>query len=249
MMRRDAEAATFHAEAYAVASKVWGADHPNAVRFEINLAVKHGALNDCTTAMREATHARKVLTGVLPASSGEHLLIDELMGSCYGIRHESEAALHEHAIRQDALRSAGGDHTVEMAASWVDVGDVELDRKRYDDALRDYTLSVTMYEQLVGRDDPRLALPLTRVGEAELALDHRDLAISALERAMWLYQSAVPVVAADARFPLARALWPNPKTRARADLLLATARAAFAAGGAQFATRVAEIDAWSHAHP
>jgi len=248
MMRRDAEAAKYHAEAYAVASKIWGADHPNAVRFEINLAVKHGALNDCTTALREAAHARKFLTGVLPPSSAEHLLIDELMGSCHWMRHELDAALAEYEIRQSALRAAGAEHTVEMAAAWVDVGDVELDRKHTGDALGDYARAVALYEELVGVADPRLALPLTRLGEAELELGHDDRAVVALERALQLYASAAPVVAADARFPLARALWRDPGSRGRATALLAEARAAFANGGAQFAPRVAEIDAWSHAH-
>ena len=90
--RRDAEAAKLHAEAYAVASEVWGPDHPSAVRFQVNLATVHGALGDCATALREAEHARAIMLAALPKHAPENLQLAEIIGTCYGYQHRHDDA-------------------------------------------------------------------------------------------------------------------------------------------------------------
>ncbi|HZN94079.1 MAG TPA: hypothetical protein VFB81_15305, partial [Myxococcales bacterium] len=51
-----------------------------------------------------------------------------------------------------------------------------------------------------------------------------------------------PLPRGDTRFALARALWKTPRDRARAQRLLADAKADFEAGGRE--DRAREVDAW-----
>jgi len=246
MARRHAEAVKYHAEAYQAAVDAWGPNHPNAVIYAINLATKHAALGDCTTALGELARARAALTGVLAPDSAENLQIAEAMGACYYIQHRYDDALREYTARQDALRAAGRTKSADMAATWTDVGDVQLDRKQYDAAVASYRRSVDELEDVVGKADARLAFPLTRVGEAELAANRPARAVAPLERALALYAAAnvPPLVAAEAKFPLARAVWPTDRMRAKE--LATAARDAFAAGGN--AGRKAAADAWLRDH-
>jgi tetratricopeptide (TPR) repeat protein len=245
--RRDKDALVYHQQAHQAAVDAWGPNHPDAVIYGINLATKHAALGDCTTALDELARARKALTGVLAADSAELLQIAETMGGCYYIQHRYDDALRQYTARQDALRAAGRTKSADMAGSWVDVGDVQLDRKQYDAAVASYRRSVDEYEELLGKTDARLAYPLTRVGEAELAANRPEHAVAPLERAVALSTAAkVPAnVLAEATYPLARAIW--PKDHARAKQLASSAHDAFAAAGN--IERAAAIDAWLNAHP
>ena len=213
VLRKDAEALAYFDEAYRVATSVWGDGHPNTARFMINLATKHAALGDCDKALVELARARSILTDVLPLDSPEHLQIGQAMGACYYIKHAYDDALREYTARQQALRAAGRAKSAEMAGSWVDVGDVQFDRKEHDAAATSYRRLIAEYEELLGNADARLGFPLARLGEAELAAGRPARAVESLERAIAIYAAAkaAPVTAADAVFPLARALWSRPE--------------------------------------
>ena len=105
-------------------------------------------------------------------------------------------------------------------------------------------------EVILGKTDGRLGLPLSRVGEAELAANHPERAIEPLERALAIYSAvnAPPLITAAAMFPLARAPWSRPAARNRAIELARATRDAWAAGGAAYASRQASADAWLREH-
>jgi eukaryotic-like serine/threonine-protein kinase len=246
----DREALRYHDEAYRVALEVWGDGHPNTARYAINRAFKEAALGDCPKAMAEVLRARSILAGVLPADATEHLMITELIGTCHYFQREYDAALREHTARQHVLVAAGREHSAEMAASWVDIGDVQLDREDYPAAIETYRRAVTAWEEIVGKIDARVGLPLARLGDAELRAGHRERAVEPLERALALFTTAKisGARAADARFPLARALWVRPGDRPRALSLAESARAGYAASPF-YARRLAEVEDWLRAHP
>ncbi len=250
MMRLDAEAVRYHEEAYRVAREVWGADHPSTARFEINLAIKHSALGDYPRALAELTHARALLTGVLAPDAAEHLLILQAIGACYLLQHAHDQALAAYTAIQAVLRAAGRDRSVEMAGSWIDLGDVHHARADYEAAAASYRRAVAALEVLLGTSDARVASPLCRLAEAELAAGRVARARPLLERGLAIYTAtAVPaVVLADAQFPLARALWSQPASRARAVELARAAHTAWRTGGPAHAARAAEAAAWLHAH-
>jgi len=249
MLGRDRDALAFHEQAYQVATAAWGTGHPNTARFAINLATKHAALGDCPKALDELARARALLVDVLPPESPEHLQIAQAMGACYYMEHRHADALREYGARQTALERAGRTRSVEMAGSWVDLGDVQFDQKDYRAARASYERSVHGYEDVVGASDARLGLPLSRLGETELALDHRDRAIEVLERAVAIYRgaNAPPFTIANAAFPLARALWDRPAMRDRARALARTARVGWADAGPAYHEQIVALDAWLHA--
>ena len=249
MARRDAEAVQYNRDAHQAAVDAFGAKHPNAAIYAINAATKRAALGDCDTALEELAEARSILASALRPDSAELLQITEVMGTCYYVQHRYDEALREHIARQDTLRAAGRARSVEMSATWLDIGDIQLDRKELAAAVASYQRSVDELEDIVGKSDARLGYPLTKLGEAELAAQHPARAIPPLERALALYDAThvPPLVSAEATYPLARAL---PATaRARARRLASSARAAFADGGAAYAARLAAVDAWLREHP
>ncbi len=161
-----------------------------------------------------------------------------------------DAALREHRSRQDALRAAGLTNTVDMATSWTDIGDVQLALAQLDNALTSHRRAIATLEAVVGTTDPRLAYYLARLGEAELAAQRPGDAITTLERAVSLASASnlAPLVAADAHYALARALWSRPAKRSRAKQLATTARTAYTSGGAPYADRLDAVDAWLRGH-
>jgi tetratricopeptide (TPR) repeat protein len=248
--RKDREALRYHEEAYRVAVGAWGAGHPNAERFAINLAVKHASLGDCKLALVELARARASLAAVLPADSAELVSIGEITGTCHTLQGNHAEALREHGEVQRVLIAAGREKSPEMGQAWLDIGDAHLDRGDVAQAAAAFEKSIATYEPLVGTDDVRLALPLAHLGDAEERAGRIDSARSRLERALALFTStqAPALTAADARFPLARTLWARPADRVRARELAEAARAAYATGGPIFARRLAEVDAWLRDH-
>jgi eukaryotic-like serine/threonine-protein kinase len=242
--RRFAEALPYNVEAHQAAVDAFGAHHPNAAIYAINMATKHGALGDCTKALAELAEARAALTGVLRPESPEHLQIMEVMGTCYFMQHRYDDALREHTARQAALRASGNERSTDMAATWIDIGDVQLDQKQLDAAVASYRRSVDELENVVGKTDTRLGWPLSKVGEAELAAGRPDRAMAPLERALALYIAAQvpPIVMAEVQFPLARAL--PAKDAVRAKQLATAAAAAFATGGVTYTDRATAAEAW-----
>jgi eukaryotic-like serine/threonine-protein kinase len=243
--RKDREALAFHDEAYRVAVAVWGTGHPNAERFAINLAVKRAALGDCDTALGELARAREAIVGVLPADSAERLLIAELTGTCHMFQGRHADAIREHETRRQALIAAGRAHSVEMASAWLDLGDTHLDRDALEPAITAYRQAIALLEPLVGTTDSRLGLPLAHLGDAELRAGRTARAIELLERALVVFGPDAPAATlADARFPLARALWATPATRVRARELAIAARDGYAESGPIAARQLAEVEAW-----
>jgi tetratricopeptide (TPR) repeat protein len=183
--------------------------------------------------------------------SAEQLQIDQTMGACYYIQRKYDDALREFARRQNALIAANRTKSVEFASSWVDVGDVQLDRKDPVAAAESYGKAVKAYEEMLGMTDVRLALPLWRIGEAQLRANHPERAIEPLERAVKIYEAShsPAITAADAWSRLAKALWTKPAERARARELATKARDGYlTATVARAKDRAAEMDAWLKAH-
>jgi tetratricopeptide (TPR) repeat protein len=229
---------------------VWGPDHPNAVRYEINLAAKYGSIYDCVPALAAARHARKALTGVLAPTSVEHLVLDRIIGFCLYKQEDYPTALAENLAREQALHAAGADHTSDMADAWMDLGSVELELHRPADAVAHYARAVVLLEEIVGVTDLRLVEPLAREGDAEQTMGHTARATPLLERALVIATNAnaAPLSLADVQYPLAQALWPRPANRVRARALAAAARAAFVAGGKPYESWVERISEWQRTH-
>ncbi|HEU0034800.1 MAG TPA: tetratricopeptide repeat protein [Kofleriaceae bacterium] len=248
---RDAEALALNDEAVAIATQVFGPNHPETARYMINRATKRAATGHCDQALVELARARELIGDQLPADSLEHLQIDQAMGACYYMQRDYDKALAEYKRRQDALVAGGREKSVDMASSWVDVGDIYYDRKQYDQALANYRRAVSEHESLLGLHDARIGFALARIGEVELAANRPADAIAPLERALALYEEAkiTPNFLANVQWPLARALWDAGRDRKRARDLAEAARKTSAASSMPIhQERAKTIERWLADH-
>jgi len=127
-------------------------------------------------------------------------------------------------------RAFGPDHP-DVASVLVSRSTLRLREQQATSALADAERALTIYE---ATGPPPLELPsaLIAIGEAQLALDRPEPAVTSLARALdlLLRRGAPAIELADAQFPLARALWDrDDRQRGWALKLARTARAAFAA--------------------
>ena len=249
-LHRDDEALRYEAEAYAVASRIWGPEHPNAVRYQINLAARHASMFEWTTALAEARHARSALTGLAP-TSWEKLFLAKIIGFCLYKTADYPAALAEDEAREHLLASAGREHSADMAETWNDEGAILLELRRPVDAIDHYKRGIALLEEFVGTTDGRLADPLGREADTELYLGHVAHATELAQRAFAIATAAnaSALALADEQYVLGRALWENAATRARGRALVAAARQAFASGGAPYASQIERIAEWQRDHP
>jgi tetratricopeptide (TPR) repeat protein len=134
------------------------------------------------------------------------------------------------------------------------LGEVEAAMGRVDDARRRYATAIELMESALGPEAALLSLPLTGLGELELAAGNPALARALLERALPLCS---PLVAerdelAETSFALARALWADPgataEDRRRAIEHARAAADAFAEAGAHEARRRDEAVRWVEDH-
>jgi tetratricopeptide (TPR) repeat protein len=97
-----------------------------------------------------------------------------------------------------------------------------------------------------GPDNVHLALPLNGLGETKLVQGDADAAVRWFERALRLREDAKkqasPLLLAESRFGLARALWEANRERPRALSLARSARAGYADG--HHGDDLAKVDAW-----
>jgi len=134
------------------------------------------------------------------------------------------------------------------------LGEVEAAMGRVADARRRYTTAIELLESALGPQAALLSLPLTGLGELELAEGNPTLARALLERALPLCS---PLIAerdelGETSFALARALWADPgataEDRRRAIDHARSAADAFAEAGPHEARRRDEAVRWVEDH-
>lgn len=110
---------------------------------------------------------------------------------------------------------------------------------------------MTIQEQTLGPDHPRVANSLIALADVALASNdpqtaqvHAERALATLERA-----EVSPGALADARFMLARTLWSDQTQRVRASSLARQAHDAYATLGDAGQPRRAELETWLAEHP
>src|SRR5690606_20956254 len=136
-------------------------------------------------------------------------------------------------------KSLGPDHP-SLASLLVKLGDLYQRRGNHEHARRTYARALAISEAAHGREHIDNAWPLLGLGQRALARGRSADAVRRLERALALFErSGLLVEAGDARFTLARALWPTQRARAQARALAQQAAAAFQERG--FEEKHAEV--------
>ncbi len=166
-----------------------------------------------------------------------------------GKLHDARATLHR-AIRIEHERGQRG--RTSEATLLHNLGEVERQLERFDDAREHYLASLRLWSEAYGEDSLLLASPLSGLGELELAQGEPARARVWLERASRLHAPGrgAPKQVGITRFALARALWADPEgdaeDRDRARVLAGEAVEAFATGALESERRAAQ--AWIADH-
>ncbi len=141
-----------------------------------------------------------------------------------------------------------GDSTPASAQSLSDRGDTLSLLGRHAEARAAFQAALGRWQEQLGPDHRQLAHPLLGLGQAQLAMGRARAAVATLERALRIREREEPdpVLVAETRFALARALWETGE-RARATTEARRARAAFVAAPG-LASKAAAIDEWLRGH-
>jgi eukaryotic-like serine/threonine-protein kinase len=149
------------------------------------------------------------------------------------------------------LEQTLGPHHPQVADASYILGNVAFAQGEHEEAALHYQRALEIREQALGADHPELARPLVGLAMIALAQDRLDAARAAAEQALSIREAAevAPEDLAEARFVLARALWPDEPERPRARELAEQARDALAMCGKLCERGLAEVEAWLVEHP
>ncbi|MEM9454812.1 MAG: serine/threonine-protein kinase [Myxococcota bacterium] len=250
-----AEAKAMYERALAIQEEVLGPKHPSVADSLNNLGFVYYSLGAHEDAKRMYEHALSIREEALGPTHPS--VADSLnnLGNIYTKQGEYEEAeaMYELAlaIRQETL---GPNHS-KVADNLGNLGlfRIQIDKHERAEVLMRRTLGIQ--EETLGPEHPQLANNLINLGEALLMQEKHNKAVEHLERASTLLttKDIEPVLLADARFTLARALWgaspSGGRDRPRARALAEQARQTLAADGPDSAERLAEVEQWLAEHP
>jgi eukaryotic-like serine/threonine-protein kinase len=227
------------------ATREFGPEHFRVAEASKRVGVALLALDDPEGALREFERAESIYEKANgpDATSTADALHFEGMAHLAGGRLDRAAALAQKALAKIEKVKAQRDALLGPIQL---LGEIDLQRKKYREASAEFTRALNVAESNVGKDGIGLAVPLTEIGEAALALRDWKMATDSLERAMKLRGShrVAPELDARTRFLLAQVLWDPGTDRGRAVKLAQDARRGYQAGATSQRKNVARVDAW-----
>jgi tetratricopeptide (TPR) repeat protein len=144
--------------------------------------------------------------------------------------------------------AAFGPRHSEVASSHASIGEIEVARGRYDEAIRQFEQARDIWTAAVGPEHRSTALALHHLGATLHMAGRSREGIEPLERSLTIRErtDGDPGEVAESKFDLAQALWAAGQNRDRARELATQARAEFDPKTA--AGYVEATDRWLAAH-
>ena len=227
--------------------RVLGPEHPEVATTYGNLGSAALAVGDLEAAVRHTEHAREILAR---AFGDEHPELARIYNNLGTLRVRAEKygdaiPWYERALAL-RIKLLGKDHT-DTANTAGNLADAYLNLGQPAKALVLIEQALAGHRASVGEKHPRYGATLGMRGRAEVALGRTRAGIATLEAAiasMSAHPNPIREFLGEARFALARALWPDRRARPRALALAREAAEDLDAAGAAFAKLHAEITAW-----
>ncbi|MEM9461514.1 MAG: serine/threonine-protein kinase [Myxococcota bacterium] len=234
----------------AMQEQALGPDHPTLAAQLLNI----GNVLDQQGKLDQALEYHHRALTIFERSLGpEHPHVARALGNIgfvFRRRDETDPAL-EYFRRALTIfeRSFGSTHP-DYAMTLVNIGTVLNTQGRRTAAQDHLRRALRIYEQTLPPKSPHLVYPLVEL--ADLALVERDAnaARAHAERAVSILEAgeAEPNKLAQARFLLARALWPDHAQRARARALAQQAHEAWTTAGSDSDDQRRRVEAWLATH-
>ncbi|HLL82737.1 MAG TPA: tetratricopeptide repeat-containing protein kinase family protein, partial [Longimicrobium sp.] len=245
-----AEAERSNRRALAILEGAFGPNHARVagVKQTLGMALYNQGRNDeALTLLLSALDVHEKAFGELNLRVSSNLMA---VGEC--LIHQGrfdEARGFLQRARAINAKLLGADN-VQQAPVLTLLGEVARGQGRREEALRLFLESLEVQRKALGPDSPALATDLTRAGTLLWELGQGARATAMLERALALRGrlQSPPDELGDTQFALARVLWQNPATRARAKALVASARENLVKAGAVSGETRKQLDAWLARH-
>jgi len=245
------EAEALQRRAIDIRQRILGEDHPDIADGLSNLGVILSSRGE----FEHAEHLHRRALEIKERALGpDHPSVATSLENLGGLLYEREA--YEEAepmfrrvlsIREQAL---GPEHP-SLGTTSNNFGILLEALERFDEAEAFYRRSLAIREHALGAEHPGLYNSLMSLAILEFDQHRLDDARAHAERATSVIQHGQgfpPSMLADARFLLARTLWPDPASRPRARALAQQARETWTAAGPDSAEDLASVERWLASH-
>ncbi len=246
---RDVEAEKYQRRALAAREAALGPDHLEVSFVLGNLSsvrLDLGKTDEALAVARRGLAIREKQTGADSEHTADGLSYVAQAFKAQGKLDEA-AETNRRSLAILEKKGAGRDPNIGVLLSRL--AEIAEEQGRWAEALAYYRRVKANYESALGPDHPDLADPLTGIGRSEIELGGAERVIApledALERRLSVAGSIDPLLVADTRFTLARALWKSGRDRDRARALAREALAGV--GGAPTGRSAAvrqSIESW-----
>ncbi|MEM9459836.1 MAG: tetratricopeptide repeat-containing serine/threonine-protein kinase [Myxococcota bacterium] len=220
------EAEQLFGRALATAERSLGTDHVRVATILGHLgAVLHGQ-GKHERAERRFRQALPVLERALGADHPEVAEGVYNLGYVLHVRQRHEQAELRYRRALLIWEQAFGPHHGRLVRVLASLGDLYSEQGRYEQARHHYRRALEIEQGESEHDGTTVAYLLSGLADVELEQQDFDVAREHAERAFthWEAAQGAPEQLAHARFTLARALWPDPARRSRADALVEQAK-------------------------
>ncbi len=248
---RYGEAEQYHRRALKVREDALGADHPHVAVSLTNIGLlleNRGRYDEAEHHHRRALEIWKHALGLDHPNVGYSLTNLGVMFYSQA-RYEQAEYYHRQALEL-WTKSLGVDHS-NVANSLNNLGGALAEQGKYEEAGSLYRRGLQIYERSLGPNHATTAYPLVGLAEVSLAQDQHDVARKYAERAVSVREAVdlEPYLLAEARFALARSLWPDHTQRPRARELAKQAEITYAELGHRHDGELAAVQDWLDGRP
>jgi tetratricopeptide (TPR) repeat protein len=240
------EAADHFSRALAIWEPSLGAEHPDVATVLSNLGA---AENERGHHARSIDHQKRALAIRERVFGPDHPDVGTSLNNLGAVLRAQGSLDESLAQFERALaiweRALGSEHP-DVALVHGNIAKIHLQRGAHVQALVHARRALAINEAALGTDHRDLAYPLTTIGQALVLAARPNDAISELERALALRsrEHVDPVLVAETRFALARALRDAGRDRPRAQELAEAALSTYRTAGERTAEQTREVEAW-----
>ncbi|MBL9105979.1 MAG: serine/threonine protein kinase [Myxococcales bacterium] len=249
--RGDMAAATeLSARSLAGLEALLGPGHPDVATLCANSGAAALGRGEFNKAREYLERARQIYERSVGAEHPELARVDNNLGSVLSRMGDYPRALELQRRSLESRRRTLGERHTDTANSEGNLADTYIALGEPAQALAHAERALAGHLASVGDGHPRYGAAMVIRGRARVALGQTRAGVADLEQALAIVQAAGAPreELAEARYQLARALWQNPRQRARAVTLARASLADYMAVGAAYARERADNEAWLKEH-
>jgi tetratricopeptide (TPR) repeat protein len=244
------EARKFHERALAITEKAYGPEHSNTAIALMNLANTVGDVGTIDEAIALYTRALAIQEKQFGVGHVKTANILQNIGATLTQvgRFQDALAYFERALA--ITEKAKGPSYVELCLPLSNLGSTLVHLKRFDEAEERFQRALELARKTHGDKHPYIADALVGIAQIHIERHQALKAIPLLEEALTMRMTLEedPLLIAEARFELGRALWDAGKDKLRSVDLIKEAQKSYSSSGNRQTTNTAEVDTWLRTH-